>query len=472
MDADDVAPFFYDAAVRRVDVLMLGDSNQLFDGYGWDHGWILATDARFTGYATSLLSIGENGGMSADAGVGYRMIATAGTGQFEYEGAVGGVMAPESLLPTGVGMRPFGYVSVPGGSSRVLLGHGLQVSGASPIPVGGALRFHATLAEQPGGGAVRPEVRVDSSPFVVLAQSGVVETDAAGFGVVRASVEVAARPGDTRSISFRLGEFGGVVEGPLAGYFMRAEAPGRDRGVSCSSWYAFGSRSARDMAAALLAAGGESRRFVISEAVRLQGGPPRLLVRIHSALNDRNEEALPLDSNGVEVGLAPNSPEAYARNVRTIIELVEGDWLALGYGIEGLSFVITPSHPTRPEDDAQVLAYREAARGLARELPRCAMVDLGALTGYSEMLRNRWYHAAGGDPNHMERRGYEILAARELAVLQGGRSFFDADRNGVVDVEDLYGAMVTRTPIERTPEDFSEEGLLNAIEFLERGARD
>ena len=68
-NAQEVAPFFDRAAATRVDVVMLGDSNQVFANTGWDHGWGKALAGRFGMYATGLLSAGENEGNGA--GIGY-----------------------------------------------------------------------------------------------------------------------------------------------------------------------------------------------------------------------------------------------------------------------------------------------------------------------------------------------------------------------------------------------------------------
>ncbi|MEM1423360.1 MAG: hypothetical protein AAGH64_05085, partial [Planctomycetota bacterium] len=86
-DADDLAPFFEAAATRRVDIVGIGDSNQLFQGHGWDAAWILATDARFGAWATGSLSPGENNGNGGASGQGWSVASTASAGQFGYTDA-------------------------------------------------------------------------------------------------------------------------------------------------------------------------------------------------------------------------------------------------------------------------------------------------------------------------------------------------------------------------------------------------
>ncbi len=56
VNAEALAPFFDQAASGRVDVVGIGDSNQLYAGHGWDTGWAVALAERYGLYATGLHS--------------------------------------------------------------------------------------------------------------------------------------------------------------------------------------------------------------------------------------------------------------------------------------------------------------------------------------------------------------------------------------------------------------------------------
>ena len=137
-DADDLAPFFEAAATRRVDIVGIGDSNQLFQSHGWDEGWILALDARFDTYATSLLSLGENSGFAMGAGAGFRVFSSRSGNAFTYAGA------PEPLddmLKRVPGFAPMGYLYIEAAATRTITNHGVRVSPNGPIATSAPLTF-------------------------------------------------------------------------------------------------------------------------------------------------------------------------------------------------------------------------------------------------------------------------------------------------------------------------------------------
>ncbi|HEV7297927.1 MAG TPA: SGNH/GDSL hydrolase family protein [Tepidisphaeraceae bacterium] len=62
-------PAFNAMRANRVDVVMLSDSNGLFGGHGWDHGWQHALNLKYSLYATGSMYQNEN--MSSGSGVGF-----------------------------------------------------------------------------------------------------------------------------------------------------------------------------------------------------------------------------------------------------------------------------------------------------------------------------------------------------------------------------------------------------------------
>jgi hypothetical protein len=193
---------------------------------------------------------------------------------------------------------------------------------------------------------------------------------------------------------------------------------------------------------------------------------PRILIRINTGLNDRNEGLGPVDGSA----LPGNSAAAFNINIRAIIDRIKNIWHINGWNEEELFFCITVSHPISGDkagvgDDAQLVGYRVEADDIAYDLERCAAVNMTKLTSYPEMLANNWYANPPSDTAHLRLAGYRELARRELAALQNGRTWYDFDGDGAIDIEDLYVFFQTNIDAQTAPFDFSYEGLLESIRY-------
>lgn len=470
VDAEELAPFFEVAATRRVDVVGIGDSNQLFGGHGWDDGWIRALDDRFGTWATSLMSLGENDGNGANMGSGFRSYATRSSGMFQYTGAP----APLDDALRGVPrFSPLGYIYLADDDQITLGNHGLRVDFGGPIDVQGALRFSTSYGVSPSSTArtFRPFVRAASVPYTTIAISQTFYSITSPTSEVRrASLDI---PAASRafSLQFMIGPHASSFIGPFVGYYMRVEESETEHGTVFSTLYGRGGESARDMAQALLDLPNDTLTLYFDTLRSDQNGPPRLLVRINTGLNDRNEQFNPVGDPPYPA--TPDAPESFERNVRAIIDRIHAIWDSNGWCRDELYFLLAVSHPIGPttapelDDDPELIAYRAVARAVAESMPRCAAVDYNVLTNATEMAANFWYSSNMFDRAHLRENAYETLSARELAALQEGRTWLDVNADGVLDPEDLYAFEEVQGPRPADPSDASVIGLARALRFWE-----
>ncbi len=447
-------------ASGRADIVMIGDSNQLFGGSGWDHGVTRAAAGRLPLYATGLFSAGENQGNGA--GVGYRSynFSTLASGAFAYTGAPAG-LAPYLTAPL---MQPLGYARV-GAGLTVPIGtnHGAVVEADSPLDVNARLRMHLTYGSFAlGAGNFRPCIRLQQWPFGNLAVAPVTPSSTGQQGVRSTTLDLPAGQRDA-ALNFRwapaVGPEAQPILGPFLAYYTRVENLDRPSGISCHTLYGVGGQSARDMAEALQACPDQYLGLFFSKVRELQGPSPRVLVRINTGLNDRSE---PLPSVGPHPQAPGNSAGAFADNLRAIHARVSSVWTQMGWPPEELHFVLTVSHPIDDPDDSQLAAYRGAADALTLELPRTATVRLDRLTTSSEMLANGWYFSET-DRYHLAEPGYENLAQREIDALL--RCPADFDESGALDVGDFI-AFQTAFAIAAPQSDVNDDGALNVGDFI------
>ncbi|MBL8746705.1 MAG: hypothetical protein JNK58_10165 [Phycisphaerae bacterium] len=428
-----VTPWLLAAATGRADVVCLGDSNQLLQSTGWDHGWIRALEARFGLYATGLLSAGENAGNGAGSGYQYSVGGTSSIGQFQYQGAP---PVLDRFLQPGIGMAPLNYLYLPDGAAAGAgATYGFFIDRYSGIDVNAPLRFHLIHGtfETGSPGVFQLTVRQGVAPYQTIAVAAPQFTVTGSFGIAEATLDLPAATRETY-LNFRYSYFDQNIAGPFIAYYVRAENLARPVGTALHTLYAYGGQSAHDMAEALRAADLSYLTLYFKNVRALQGPAPRILVRINTGLNDRNEN-LPSVQNGIAPG---NSPEAVYDNLEAIVLRIREVWTANDWPEDELYFLFTLSHPVATPDDSLLVAYREQAAALASVTPRCAAINLGSLTAWAEMRNNGWYLFGGFDTNHLTVTGYEALAARELAALENGAAWRDLNGDRRIDAEDLY----------------------------------
>lgn len=460
VNREAVRPFFELAKVSRVDVVGVGDSNQIQRGNGWDEAWHVALDARFGLYATGVASMGESFGGGTGMGYRYSMFSSASSGQYAYRDAATPLAIyinnPPSVL------NPNNYLYVAEGA--VALGSGIQGFGIDPgcpIELNAPLRFHFSygLFSGIGAGSFKPTVRFEAPPFETLVASPTISTrtgDASPSRVVFDTLDIPAGQ-RTRGISLRNSGFSETTVGPYISYYMRAENPLRSAGAAFGSLYAMGGQSARDMAQAFNLASNEHLTLYFTHVRATQGTTKGVLVRINSGLNDRAEN-LPSVGSGLTPG---NTAAAYKDNVLFIMNRIRGIWTLNNWPEEELYFVLTPSHPVQFPDEPLLIEYRNACDQLAQSNPRTASVRLDVLTISPEMLASNWYQLSGTDRNHLNQSGYLSLAARELMYLLKTSCVGDFNSDGGIDgsdVESFFDTWESGDFLADVNEDYSVDG--------------
>lgn len=386
------------AADRRIDMIMIGDSNQAHSGFGWDHGVQYALENTFGAYATGLLFNGGSG-----LGVGYNYSTAADT--------LATAGAPDGVAKYATGQSPsrYGYLE----SGTYTGGNGIILLSASSIDVNSALRFHFcyhTFAT--GSGSFKPGVRLENSPYSVIQMGNVISTNTGIDGVALTSVDI---PAGTRNVNVS-GKYTipgqTPITGPFAAHYTRIERPDRTAGVSVHTAYGVGGAGLYAMASDMLAAPDESIALMLAETRRLQaanGDSPKVVVWINSGVNDRNQTTQP--SLGPGAFTDPDGADAYVDNLTALVSRIEEVYAGQGWDISELYWLIVPSHPVSDPDDAELQAYRVAAEAWAAARDRAQVFDFSDYITSAAMLSGGYYQAGGADKNHLTQAGYEALSS-------------------------------------------------------------
>lgn len=429
IDGAELTPALQHALTHRLDVVGIGDSNQLFGGHGFDHGQSRAWADSFGCWATGLASTGDNNGVGS--GMGYESnVYSTQPSIVKYRGA------PKSLdrvVAGADGVRPSRYAYIPSGEfvqGTMLMG--MSVRTGSPIGVSGALRgvfVYGTFERTPDStepmNTFTPVARIDEPPYTIIARGDPVATMSTPVSEIRSvTLDIPADPERTAPIGIRWTDPAlPRLNGPFIAYYQRVERSDRANGVAFNTLYAVGGQSARDMAEQLINASNAQLKAYFAVLRDRQADAPnqpstpvrRILVRINTGLNDLNETLPSVGHNRVEDG---DSPEAFADNLQAMIDRIREIWTISGWPEDELYFVLTPSHPV-PESagEAELLTLRAAAEAVALANPRCACVRLDRLLTSGEMDAENWYFSSS-DQYHLRQEGYVVASQREVAALR------------------------------------------------------
>lgn len=442
-----LGPWVQKARTGRADAVALGDSNQAFQGHGWDHGWTKAISDEFGLYATELLSPGENEGWGAQLGYSYGTLAPFPSDVFSVS------HAPEALdvfMQSGGMMSPLNYLYLPEGETAVGANNqGMYVEPWSPLDVRATLRFRVVYGKfsETTPGSFMLSAKSASFPYGCIAKGEVTTTATSGNPGLRLSrLDLHSDEQRFNGINFRFSPPEIGVTGPFIAFLMRVENRDRAMGASFHTLYAKGSQSARDMAEALRNATDQYLSMYFFQARVLQSAPVRVMIRINTGLNDRNESKPSVGPAHVADG---SSAAAFADNIVAIVDRINEVWHLNGWDPAELCFLVSVSHPISNPDDAMLMGYRAAADALTGELPSTASVRFDRLTDSDEMEHSGWYQSGGTDHYHLTQAAYEVLAERELGAAMATPCATDLNTDGATDVVDLVtllGAFGTAVP--------------------------
>jgi len=442
---------FASARHRRIALVGIGDSNQLYASDGWEYAWSQALLDRYSLWGTALLSAGENFGTGSSVGTG---AATQPAAPYHNTDFQFWTAPPEAVALMGdhPALAPAGYLYIPpdAESPSTSTPHGMVITFVSGLDLSARLRFHFTHALMPGGRELHAFVSQGNwGDPVLMTQAFSTADDGqthSGRGSGGHGEEIVPAPPVTDSIelppaprwwNLRLwfGDEVARTRGPFFLMYMQAENPDNQRGAAVHTLFGLGGASARGMAFSLAQAS-DAQLSLYFQRVREPLGPnPKVIIRINSGVNDRSEW-LPSFASFVLPG---NSPEAFRDNIDAVLTRVRAVWTLNNWDADAeLSFVISVSHPIDTPDDPDLERYRASLRGLADRAPDVTLVDLSRLACADELLARGWYQSPT-DRFHLNRFGHLAVARRELLALVRRPCFepADLDNNGAVATRDL-----------------------------------
>lgn len=403
------------ARTQRIDIVGIGDSNQLKDSTGWDQGiQVGMINAGAQMYATPLISTNEN---NADGGgVGYTCNFNAAQPVL---GAITGAPSEldDYLKTTGGSISPHNYAYLVSGSFTNGNNSGLVLAqnGALGTAATEALRFHLNYGTfDSGSGSFRFSVRVNSSPFSQQVESSLISTNTGAIGMAVASLDLPANAVLANyPLNMKLTGTTNGITGPYFSLWMRAEVPGRTEGFSYHTLHGLGGDSLRDMANSMECLSDNTLSYFFGEVRRLQGSSKCVVIWVNAGLNDRSEAST---SVGPAAETDGDSPEAFADNGQALVERIQAIWTLNGWDQDELHFVFMVSHPISNPDDTELVSYRSAIAAYVATLDQGYIVDLAAKITSTQISANSWYASSNTDTAHLVAAGYDGIG--KLAVAR------------------------------------------------------
>ena len=382
---------------RRVDLVMLGDSNQVKDGKGFHYAFAERLGERFGMYASG---IGASASMSNESA---RPVA-GGSGTLP-----AGI---EAIFPKKSPAIAYYFES---GTFTPSSG-GTYINSGSKLDITKALDFHYVWGSfDTGSGSFKAGVRLNGSPYTVLGSSAVTSTNTGSFAKNITKVSIPADA--TRTLGLEARWFNTTaITAPFSQFYERAENPANVSGISVHSLHAVGGDSLCDFAIKMLGYSDLALKNFFEETRRLQISKkqkPIVVVYINSGVNDRNETIV---SQGWRADTDADSPEAYQDNLEVIINRLKSVY-SMNWDADELYFLICPSHPISNPDDSELLEYRKKARETVFREDRSSYVNISSLVTYEYMLANGYYLSGGTDTFHLNTDGYLDIVGKIVDLI-------------------------------------------------------
>ncbi len=422
INPDAIKPFVDAAKTRRVDIIGIGDSNQIGgpgNDYGWDHGYAKAWTEHYGTYATEVLNTtGEGGwggaGYLASGGAPYGASATGAPAEldkyrmfYDSQGDAINDFPPTYAYMGSSYVEPTDHWSP---TARVLPSNPLW---------GQNLTWNFTYGTFANGtGGFMPNA---SSSFVTVADGPRISTSTGVVGLHDGSLSLPASAYQqlTQPLDFSFSPYAtSTIQGPFFAQYQRVTGD-RASGVSYSTILAQGGRALVHAATALQTQSDDALKEYIRNVVRYQDGAPMLLVDVTHGGNDGGWH---IPSVGPAHVADSSTPAGFADDITAVAERLRGVWTAMGYDPKNLMFQYGPYHPT--DGDAgggqtkiqRLAAWEDAVIQLSQQHPEynLSIVRGTRVTTPLTMATSNWYDP-GGDA-HLTPAGYEGVA--KLAVDQ------------------------------------------------------
>jgi hypothetical protein len=208
-----------------------------------------------------------------------------------------------------------------------------------------------------------------------------------------------------------------TIGGPVYFYWNRIEVPARVAGWSTNVLIGMGGKALREHAIGLGVTDGETSRtgqdieqlkLHIQSIVRLQSGPPMLMVRTSSGFNDVN----PVTGAYLSVGgasLPTGTLGGYFDNLKAIRTRLLLAWTGLGYDPRNLFMHIARSHAGDIYDKA-TRGFHVAAMDFSATYDNCSAYDTVDAANQARIVARSW----GSGDEHMTKLGYEQQSLIEV----------------------------------------------------------
>jgi len=447
---------FTSPARRLVDFVGIGDSNQIYGGFGNDHGWQFALAARYAMHATGIISASENleNGSGAGYGYGYER-AAASKAQSVPQGAPAGIQDywnAGDTTPDVHGPHYYSdYTIVASGQFQ----NGIAIQAAVPGGSNRGWKFYVSCINGTNFGTFQPVLRNTQSGGINLWGSVISTNGTPGYTIHSHTVAASftTNPSANLTLSMSNDFSGGAVMTLGAGghcvpVFNRAapQSGVNGAGFAYTTQGYMGGRHLKNQYDALVQwnAGTWNHWFEMLRAPQLDATvsmAPRVVWIIQSGLNDVNGTAT-LSTDGVNM---TSTKAGYKANLKSIIDLIRDTYDASYDPADAAErfFVLARSHRVADNSgqaewaqEQSMVQYAEAIEEICADpaySAYCCAFDPSLLHTRAEAASVPWYASSGTDENHFIQAGSEAIFTRVLGELvsNGGDGRFNRfSRNG------------------------------------------
>lgn len=422
-----VGAFLKDAAnnVDSVDILIAGDSNTNFGGWGWADGFNFALQNNTSAkeYASPILPT-----TSWDSAFYYGVNVTEGA--FSKINASGTVVNPAGSPALG-GTLVSGITSGPAALTAAMTrGSGSLQPNTSPFDYGWVasgdwadpfasiyayessarlqwitdeIRYRVVHGKGPSMGTLRLSSRLDQAPFTVNGTTSI-SCAQASYEWVTSTLTIAAasgRAGQPHNFNICANNVSSsYMTGPMAWALHSISRPVKGYAVTCINHHGGANM---DTVVSNVAQAATIISQYLKEARARQiacGGTGRVIVCIQG---------------GINAGVNP-----WGTSAQSFFQTCATQWSALGFPVDDLAFLGFVSHQRDAVDG--LATERASAIALAAAVPSYTIVNLPTLVTYDETFYGNgsmtsWFNNSSSDRNHLSNLGYQAISSRIINAL-------------------------------------------------------
>jgi len=388
---------------RRVDLVMISDSNGLNLGYGFDSGFQAALSTKYNMYATSIMSANEG-----SYGVGYKYGASyPGSSQ----GVSSGATTSVDNLWNFKDLTPHAYTYFTGGA-KFPTNNGVSIAGDCPINVNDSLMAHFCYAKiSTNFGTFQPAFTSNLSTVFGTVTSN--QGTNGQIGYYELPIIAGNRSGGGSNLKWTATS-GEEISSDFIALYSRLENPNKITGFSVSPLISHAGKSMPNFAAGLAAMPDETLITYFSEIRRLQevkGYKPLIILYLNTGVNDRNGSAsVGTPTLGMGAYTSGGGGKWYFDNYSYIVKRIQDIYVSKSWDLSGLFFLLVPSHPLTTPEHTDLTSFRSFSKTWANKA-NIQVIDTTLYVTPEYMFANDWYNGSNGDI-HLSEAGYLGIATR------------------------------------------------------------